>query len=92
MLRTLERQSGRLAERLAFIGVLGVLAIALMIVGDVLLRWLFSAPIRGMNEVVEIMLAVAIAAVDSGSISCRCRQADASFHRPAGAQLAALRR
>jgi len=70
MLRTLERQSGRLAERLAFVGVLGVLAIALMIVTDVLLRWLFSAPIRGMNEVVEIMLAVAIAAVFPAGV-CR---------------------
>jgi C4-dicarboxylate transporter DctM subunit len=60
----------RVSERLAFIGVLGILAIALMIVTDVLLRWLFSAPIRGMNEVIDIMLAAAISAVFPAGV-CR---------------------
>jgi len=70
MLSRIERGCDRVSERLAFVGVIGILLIALMIVSDVLLRWLFSAPIRGMNEIVEVMLAVAIAAVFPSGV-CR---------------------
>jgi tripartite ATP-independent transporter DctM subunit len=57
-----ERLGGLACERLSFIGVFGVLAIALMICTDVLLRWLFSAPIDGLNEIVGMGMAVAVAA------------------------------
>lgn len=70
-LSEVERLSGLLAERLSIIGVFGILAIALMIVADVLLRWLANAPIRGMNEVVDILLAVAIAGVFPAGVARR---------------------
>lgn len=70
-LAAVERLCGLACERLSFIGVFGVLAIALMICTDVVLRWLFSAPIRGMNEVIDIMLAVAIAGVFPAGIHRR---------------------
>ncbi len=49
-------------RRIAFFGVMGMLFIAGLTVTDVLLRWLVSAPIHGVNEVVEMGIAVAIAA------------------------------
>ena len=49
-------------RRVALVGVLGMLAISLATVVDISLRAAFSAPIAGFNEVVEVLMAVAIAA------------------------------
>jgi len=46
----LERLAARcvlLTQRIAFVGVAGMLFIAFSTIADVLLRWLFSAPIGG---------------------------------------------
>ena len=61
----LERLAARcvlLTQRIAFVGVAGMLFIAFSTIADVLLRWLFSAPIGGMGEVTSMALAVAVSA------------------------------
>ena len=53
-----------LAQRVAFVGVLGMLAVGVLATVDVVvLRSLFSAPIPGSNEFLNTIFAVAIAAV-----------------------------
>jgi C4-dicarboxylate transporter, DctM subunit len=52
----------RLARRVALVGVAGMLLIALGTITDVLARWLFGEPLTGFNEVVQLCIAVAIAA------------------------------
>ena len=49
-------------RRVAFAGVIAMLAIALITTADVLLRWLANAPIHGLNEIVGMGMAVAVAA------------------------------
>jgi C4-dicarboxylate transporter DctM subunit len=51
-----------LTQRVASVGVLGLLLIAFSTIADVLSRWLFSAPITGMEEVAGMALAVAVSA------------------------------
>src|SRR6202521_5205224 len=60
-----ESLQGRCAvatQRVAFVGVLGMLFIAFTTIADVVLRWLFNAPIAGMGEVTSMALAVTVAA------------------------------
>ncbi|AEQ51261.1 TRAP transporter large permease subunit [Pelagibacterium halotolerans] len=59
------------SQRIAFAGVLGVLAIAALIVADVLLRVLFRAPVVGLNEYIEMFFAVAIAATFPSAVANR---------------------
>jgi C4-dicarboxylate transporter, DctM subunit len=51
-----------LTQRVASIGVLGMLLIAFTTIADVVARWLFSRPITGMEEMASMALAVAVAA------------------------------
>jgi len=51
-----------LTRRIAFAGVTVMLLLAFGTVADVLLRWLFNAPISGFNEILSMGLAVAISA------------------------------
>jgi tripartite ATP-independent transporter DctM subunit len=51
-----------LTQRVAAVGVLGMLLIAFTTISDVLARWLFSAPITGMGEMASMALAVAVSA------------------------------
>lgn len=44
----------------AFVGAVGILAIAAGIVVDVLMRWLFNAPILGVDDLSKFVLAVVI--------------------------------
>lgn len=46
----------------AFIGVLAMLALVFATIADVLMRWLFSQPIVGLNEIVGMGTGVAVAA------------------------------
>lgn len=62
MLELLAARCVVVAQRVAFVGVLGMLFIAFTTIADVLLRWLFSAPIAGMGEVTSMALAVAVSA------------------------------
>lgn len=52
----------RFTRRVAFIGFLGLIFVAIVTIADVLLRSLFSAPIDGFEEVSELMFASIIAA------------------------------
>jgi len=51
-----------LARALALVGFTGLLILALMTTLDVLLRWLFKAPLQGVNDVSSVVRAVVIAA------------------------------
>lgn len=51
-----------LARALALVGFTGLLVLALMTTLDVLLRWLFKAPLQGVNDVSSVVMAVVIAA------------------------------
>jgi tripartite ATP-independent transporter DctM subunit len=50
-----------LSQRVAVVGVITMLLIAILTVADILLRWLFSASVPGFNEILEIGIAVAVA-------------------------------
>lgn len=52
----------RLTRRVAFIALVGLLLVAIATMIDVLLRWLFSAPIEGYEEVSSLLFAIIIAA------------------------------
>ncbi len=61
-LRVVERWCAVATRRIAFLGVLAMLAISLATALDISLRAAFNAPISGFNEIVEVLMAVAIAA------------------------------
>lgn len=50
------------ARGLALIGLAGLLVLAIMTTLDVLLRWLFAAPLHGVNDVSAVVMAVVVAA------------------------------
>lgn len=56
-----ERLLERFVQALAAVGLLCLTLIALVIVVDVILRWLISAPIEGLSEVNSLVAAVTIA-------------------------------
>jgi TRAP-type C4-dicarboxylate transport system permease small subunit len=58
----LDRYSKGFARALALLGFFGLLVLALMTTLDVLLRWLFQAPIHGVNDVSSVVMAVVISA------------------------------
>lgn len=58
----LERWLDRLALALALGGAVCLLGVALLTMADVLLRWGFNAPIRGVNDVSAMLTAVVVAA------------------------------
>jgi TRAP-type C4-dicarboxylate transport system permease small subunit len=55
-------RSQALARALALIGFTGLLVLALMTTSDVLMRWLFQAPLQGVNDVISVVMAVVISA------------------------------
>jgi len=55
----------------AFGGVFGILAIALLLIGDVSLRFFFKSPIIGLNEYVELIFAVALSATFPSAVAMR---------------------
>jgi TRAP-type C4-dicarboxylate transport system permease small subunit len=57
----LDRSDGWGARWLAFVGLIGLVVVALVIVGDVLLRWLFDSPVDGVSEVSRLVVAISIA-------------------------------
>jgi C4-dicarboxylate transporter, DctM subunit len=57
-----ERLMGLVSRPVAFLGVLGMLAIALLTVVGVLIRWAGYGGIPALNEIVGMMFAVAVAA------------------------------
>ena len=57
----LDREAGWGTRWLALAGLVGLVAVALVIIIDVLLRWLFSSPVDGVSEIARLVAAVAIA-------------------------------
>lgn len=68
---TLDNSSIAITRRVAAFGVLGMLVISLLTVGDITLRFVFNAPIVGFNEVVEMVMALAIAATFPAGLAQR---------------------
>jgi TRAP-type C4-dicarboxylate transport system permease small subunit len=56
---------------LALVGLVGLVAVALVTVGDVLLRWLFNSPVDGVSEISRLVVAVAIASFFPMALSDR---------------------
>jgi C4-dicarboxylate transporter, DctM subunit len=70
-LAALDRRCLAVTQRVAFAGVLAMLAVAFVTTADVLLRWLANAPIHGLNEIVGVGMAVAVAATFPAGASQR---------------------
>jgi TRAP-type C4-dicarboxylate transport system permease small subunit len=51
----------RFTRRVAFIGLMGLLIVAVVTMVDVLLRWLFSAPIEGYEDITRLLFAIIVA-------------------------------
>lgn len=65
-------RSARAATRwLALVGFAGLLLLAIMTTLDVLLRWLFAAPLSGVNDVSAVVMAVVIASCIPANLSER---------------------
>jgi tripartite ATP-independent transporter DctM subunit len=62
LLETAAARCVNLTQRVATVGVVGMLLIAFSTIADVLSRWLFSKAITGMEEVAGMALAVAVSA------------------------------
>lgn len=56
------RRFAAIAQNAAFLGVLAMLGLVFATIADVLMRWLFSRPIIGLNEIVGMGMGVAVAA------------------------------
>lgn len=67
----LEIQAARITGKIASLGVLLMLCIAVLTLVDILLRWLASASVPGFNEIVQLCMAVAIAATFPAGASSR---------------------
>jgi len=57
----LQQRSTAYSRSIAVVGLIGLIAVTLIIIVDVLLRWLFSSPIDGLNEVLNLVYAVVLA-------------------------------
>ena len=53
-----EALSARIAKTLSLLGILGFIVLAVGTLADVLLRWLFAAPIDGFSEVARLAVAI----------------------------------
>lgn len=60
-LLTLETLVARAARAVAFLGLAGLLLQALTIFADVILRWLFDAPIHGLEDINRVAIGVIVA-------------------------------
>ncbi len=61
----------KVSRALALVGFFGLLVLALMTTLDIGSRWLFGAPIHGVNDVSAIVLAVVIAACVPANLAAR---------------------
>lgn len=67
----LERRVSAFSENLALLGLIGLIAVTLAIIADVLMRWLFSAPFDGLNEILQIIYAVILASFFPTALTAR---------------------
>lgn len=61
----------KVSRAMALIGFLGLLILALMTSVDITSRWLFGAPLHGVNDVSAIVMAVVIAACVPANLAAR---------------------
>ena len=61
-LKTLESRGDRVARFGALCGIVGLVALALMTIADVLMRWLFNEPIDGVADVGPLIVAITVSA------------------------------
>jgi TRAP-type C4-dicarboxylate transport system permease small subunit len=61
VLAQLEAKVEDWSRRVAMLGVTGFVAVALVTIADVLMRWLFNSPVDGLEEVNRLVVAVATA-------------------------------
>src|SRR5882757_1070812 len=61
-LKNLEAGCVALARRIAIVAVVGMLALSLLTIVDIALRYFFSAPIPGLDEATQLIMAVIICA------------------------------
>lgn len=78
-----------LARRIAIVAVVGMLGLSLLTMVDVTLRYLFSAPIPGLDEATQLTMAVIVAASLPIGIATRNHIAIDFFRRPIGPQFQA---
>ncbi len=64
-------RAARITRKIASLGVLLMLAIVLLTAADVLLRWLASASVPGVNEIIQLCMAVAITATFPAGVTSR---------------------
>ncbi len=57
----IDRSDGWGTRWLALVGLVGLVAVALVTIADVLLRWLFNSPVDGVSEISRLVVAIAIA-------------------------------
>ncbi len=62
MYRAFHRLTERSAHFLALLGFSGLLILSIMVVLDILLRWVADYPLKGVNDVSAVVMAVVIAA------------------------------
>ena len=82
--------SRAVTQRIAFIGVVGMLVVGILTTIDVVvLRWLFASPIPGSNEFLTTIFAVSIAAVLASGLAQRANLEIDMLHGALGARTAA---
>ena len=82
--------SRAMTQRIAFIGVVGMLVVGMLTTVDVVvLRWMFASPIPGSNEFLTTIFAVAIAAVLASGLAQRANLEIDMLHGALGARTAA---
>lgn len=79
-----ESSLARLTGPVASFGVLLILCIAFLTLLDILLRWTFSTPLAGVNEIIQLIMAVAIAATFPAGASARINLTIDLFDRKVG--------
>ena len=89
-LEALEQVSIALARRIAVIAVVGMLALSLLTIVDVSLRFFFSAPIPGLDEATQLIMAVIVSASLPIGIATRNHIAIDFFKRPIGPRYEAV--
>src|SRR5438309_586351 len=62
LLAALEARCVALARRIAIVAVVGMLALSLLTIVDVSLRYFLNAPIQGLDEATQLIMAVIISA------------------------------
>jgi tripartite ATP-independent transporter DctM subunit len=90
LLAALEQGAIALARRIAIIAVVGMLALSLLTIVDVSLRYFFSAPIPGLDEATQLIMAVIVSASLPIGIATRNHVAIDFFKRPIGPRYEAV--